>query len=59
MKRRNLLSMVIGSNIVSVFPNIVNAQEEQSKMNEESGIRFFHKVKMFPFVGYLSIIVMA
>lgn len=35
MKRRNLLSMVIGSNIVSVFPNIVNAQEEQSKMNEE------------------------
>lgn len=36
MKRRNLLSLVIGSNIASIFPNVVNAQEGQSKMNESS-----------------------
>lgn len=34
MKRRNLLSLVIGSNIVSILPNIANANEEQNKMNE-------------------------
>lgn len=34
MKRRNLLSLVIGSNIVSILPNIVNANEVQNKMSE-------------------------